>query len=301
MDFDLLIQQSVNGLVLACDYALFALGLSVVWGVLKVMNMAHAEFFTVGALVTAGIGTAQGWPVWFAVLVGAAGAGVVSLVVDTVAFLPLRNRNLNIEELEMASLITSLGASAVIISIAAKLTNHSLTAVGTDLFVPHIWQVGDVRVSNIQVAIVIAAVVLVIAVGLLITRTQFGRVLRAMAFSTAMAEVMGVRSSRVYRLTIVVCGVLAGLAGALLTLLVGQADAYSGDALLLKGIAIIVLAGSGSILGLLVGAAVLGFGETVGSLWLPTVIQSSLPFLILLVVLLVRPSGLFGKSEVVRI
>lgn len=298
---DLVLQQTLNGVVLASDYALFALGLSVVWGVLKVMNLAHAEFFTLGALVTAGIGSALELPLILTVILSAAVAGLAALAVDTVAFFPLRKRNLSVEEFELASLITSLGASAILISIANYFTKHQAKSVSDALFTSESMRVGPVLVSNIQAVIVVTAVALVISVALIVNKTQFGRALRSLAFSTPMAEVMGVRSGRVYRLTIVSCGVLAGLAGALLTLLLGQADSYSGEALLLKGIAIIVLAGSGSIYGLLLGATILGFGETLGSLFLPTVIQTSLPFLILLAVLLIRPSGVFGRSDAVRI
>lgn len=301
MDVSLLLQQGLNGVVLTAEYALFALGLSVVWGVLKVMNLAHAELFTVGALVVSALAASWGMPWWQALVVAAALSGVLAVVVDTVAFWPLRRQNLDVEDFEMATLITSLGAGAIMVAIMTRLTDHSPQSVSADVFTFHATTIGGLRVSNIQVIIVVTSLALVLSVAWLINRTQFGRALRALAFSTAMARVMGVRSEATYRTTLFMCGALAGIGGALYTLFIGQADSFTGGTLLLKGIAIILLAGAGSVAGLIVGAALLGFSETLGSLFLPTMVQSATPFLLLLLVLLIKPNGLFGKSTAVRV
>lgn len=297
---DLVLQQCLNGLVLASDYTLFALGLSVIWGVLKVLNLAHAELFTVGGLVTVLLGASTGLPLPVIAVIAAVAGGLLSLIVDAIAFWPLRLKKLNTEELELTSLITSLGASTILLSLVDRFTKHQAQPLPQHLFKVETFRFGNLMLTNAQILVTVTALVLTFATWWVVRRTQFGRALRGLAFSADMARVVGVRTEPLFRVTLFACGALASVAGVLLTILLATMDAYSGANLMLKGIAIIVLAGSGSILGLLVGAFILGFGETVGSLFLPGVIESSLPFLVILVVLLIRPHGLFGESESVR-
>jgi branched-chain amino acid transport system permease protein len=296
----LLTQQVANGLVLACVYALFALGLSVTWGVLKVLNLAHAHLFTVGALVAIWLSRETGLPVPLVAIVAAIAAGAVALVVDSVAFYPLRRRNLGVEDMEIASLITSLGASMILLSLASRWTGGTAQSFAPDFVSVRNFEVLGVRVTSLQLVVAATAVLFTIAAWAVVRRTQFGRGLRAMAFSMDIARMVGVRAESSYRATLFVCGALAGVAGVLLALLLGSVDAFTGETLLIKGIAIIVLAGSGQILGLLVGGLLLGLGETVGSIWLPAPALASLPFLLIVVVLLIRPAGLFARVDTVR-
>lgn len=296
----LVAQQVLNGVVLACVYTLFALGLSVTWGVLKVLNLAHAQLFTVGALCAIYLAQATGLLLLVAVPVAALVAGGVALVVDTFAFWPLRRQKLDTEELELSSLITSLGAATILVSLASRLTGAQAKHFPADFFVSKNYVVAGLRVTNLQVIVVVSAVVLTVLVAVIVQRTQFGRALRTLAFSMDIAKIVGVRAEVAYRATLFVCGALAGVAGVLLALLLGSVDAFTGESLLVKGIAIIVLAGAGRIAGLMVGALLLGMAETVGSLWLPAAIQTAVPFLLIAVVLLLKPAGLFGRSETVR-
>jgi branched-chain amino acid transport system permease protein len=297
---DLVLQQCLNGLVLACNYTLFALGLSVIWGVLKVLNLAHAELFTFGALAAVYAGQMAGVPLPIVVAAAILTGGLLSVVVDTIAFWPLRMKNLSVEDFELTSLITSLGASTILISVASHITGNQAQSVPPGLFDVAAWRFGPLIMTNVQLVVSLTALALTLATWWVVRHSQFGRALRALAFSTDMARVVGIRTEVLYRATLFACGSLAAVAGVLLTILMGSVNAYSGADLMLKAIAIIVLAGNGAILGLFAGALILGFGETVGTLFLPTVVQSALPFLVILIVLLARPSGLFGRSEAVR-
>lgn len=296
----LLAQQTANGLVLACVYTLFALGLSVTWGVLKVLNLAHAHLFTVGALVAIFLSQESGLPVALVAVLAALAAGIVAVVVDTVAFYPLRRRNLDTEGMEIASLITSLGASMILLSLASRWTGGTAQSFAPGFVSVENVTILGVRVTDLQLVVAATAVLLTVAAWVVVQRTQFGRGLRAIAFSMDIARMVGVRAEASYRTTLFVCGALAGVAGVLLALLLGSVDAFTGETLLIKGIAIIVLAGSGQILGLLVGGLLLGLGETVGSMWLPAPALASLPFVLIVVVLLLRPAGLFARVETVR-
>jgi branched-chain amino acid transport system permease protein len=296
----LILQQGLNGVVLASDYALFALGLSVTWGVLKVLNLAHAELFTFGGVVAILIGLKSDLGFVPVILIAAAACGVLSVLIDAIAFWPLRFKRLDIADMELTSMITSLGISTILVTLANHLFNNEAQHPAAALFAVSAWHFGGLIVTNVQVLVTATALILTFATWWVVKRTKFGRALRGLAFSPDMARVVGVRTEPLYRVTLFACGALAGIAGVLLLILLQNVDAYSGSNLLLKGIAIIVLAGAGEILGLLVGAVVLGFAETLGSLWLPSSIQTALPFLLILVVLLIRPSGLFGRSDVIR-
>lgn len=296
----LVAQQVLNGVVVACVYTLFALGLSVTWGVLKVLNLAHAQLFTVGALGAIYLAQASGLPLLVALPAAAVVAGVVALVVDSFAFWPLRRQKLDTEELELSSLITSLGAATILLSLASRLTGAQAKHFPPSFFASRNYVIAGLRVTNLQIIVAVSAVALTVIAAMIVQRTQFGRALRTLAFSMDIAKIVGVRAEVAYRATLFVCGALAGVAGVLLALLLGSVDAFTGESLLVKGIAIIVLAGAGRIMGLMVGALLLGMAETVGSLWLPVAIQTSVPFLLIAVVLLLKPAGLFGRSEAVR-
>lgn len=298
---DLIAQQTVNGVVLASVYVLFALGLSVTWGVLKVLNLAHAHLFTVGALTGVWLSANTDLPFVLALLVCAAAAAVVALAVDTVAFYPLRRRGLDPEQLEIASLITSLGAGLILLSLANRWTGGVAQSFDDGFFDATTLDVLSLRITDLQILVAVCAVTLAVAAAWIVARTRFGRSLRTIAFSMEIARIVGVRAEAVYRVTLATCGALAGIAGVLLALLLGSVDGYTGETLLIKGIAIIVLAGSGQILGLLVGALLLGLGETVGSLYLPDPVLTTLPFLLIVVVLLTKPAGLFGQVERVKV
>lgn len=297
---ELLLQQLLNGLVLASNYSLFALGLSVVWGVLKVLNLAHAELFTLGALAAVLAANGLGAPIWLALPIAALAGGVLGVLVDWLAFRPLRARNLGVAEFELSSLITSIGASTILISVATRVTGNHIETFPPGFFGIEPWRVGGLIVTNAQIMVTAVSITLTLGTWLVVEKTQFGRALRSLAYSPEMSQVFGIRTEFVYRTTLFACGAFAAVAGVLLTIMVGTIDAYSGANLMLKAIAIIVLAGAGSIPGVIVGAVILGVGETVGPMVLPPAVESSLPFLIILVVLLISPNGLFGRAQRIR-
>lgn len=301
MTANIVFQQTVNGVALAGLYVMFALGLSVTWGVLKVFNLAHAEIVAIGALITVMAGGDAGWPLIAVMPLALLGCGFLALAVDTAAFWPLRLKRLDTEELEITSLITSLGAGLIILSLAGRWTGHQEQHIPAGVFTVETWSLLGARVTNAQAVVIAAAVLLCAGTSALLGRTQFGRALRGLAYAPDMARVVGVRTEVVHRVTMFGAGAVAGIGGVAVALLLSTVNPYTGGDLLIFGVATIVLAGTGRILGLLVGGLVLGLGATLGSLWLPSVLYNALPFLVILVVLLTRPSGLFGRSEAVRV
>ena len=231
---DLILQQCLNGLVLACNYTLFALGLSVIWGVLKVLNLAHAEIFTFGALAAVFAGQASGLPLPFVFAAAVLAGGVLALIIDTVAFWPLRRKNLSVEDFELASLITSLGASTILLSLATRVTNNQAVSMPPGVFKVEAWRFGSLVLTNVQVIVSVSALFLTLAIWWVVRHSQFGRALRALAYSPDMSKVVGIRTETVYRVTLFTCGALAAVAGVLLTILMGSVDAHSGANLMLK-------------------------------------------------------------------
>lgn len=296
-----MLQYLINGVVIGCVYALFGLGLSVAWGVLKLVNVAHAQLFTFGALMAVFLGGSTDLSLGVILVVAMVGTGVAALALDTVAFWPLRRKGLSVEEMEINSLITAFGAALIFTAVFDKATGGDVVSLSQHLFTVKRYEIGSAGITNIQIIVALSAVALTVLVWLIVARTQVGRALRALAHSRPMTEAVGVDTARLYRITLFGCGVLAGAAGVLLAVQRAGIDSRFGDPLLLVGIAIIVIVGSGEILGTLVGGLVLGITDALAFLWLPTYLGDLIPFVLIAVVLMIRPSGLFGRAVATRV
>jgi branched-chain amino acid transport system permease protein len=298
---NLVLQQTFNGIALGCLYALFALGLTLAWGVLKILNLAHAELVTFGAIAAWYLAEHTGLPLIAVVPAAAIFGGLLAVAMDFVAFAPLRRKPMAAHDRELSSMVTSLGASIILLSLAEKATNAELVRIPSEMLVVKRYEVLGTRITNVQILVVVTSLVLTFALWRIVARTQFGRALRSLAFSLEVTQIQGVNTNRITRAAFFACGALAATAGVLLALLLGGFDARFGSLLLLKAITIIVIAGSGEVIGALVGGIVLGLSETLGTLWLPLVARESIPFLLIIVVLMARPQGLFGRSAGLRV
>lgn len=289
----------VNAVILGSIYLLFSLGLTLSWGVLKVLNLAHGSIFMFGAF-SAYLLTQQTWAasiplpllVVFAALVG----GLLSLALQKIVFGPILKRASDLHSAELATLIASIGVSLVPIAIAlnlspAEVVNLPLQSTQTTL---HSW--GPVMISNLQISIVVLAVLAAFVLWLWVSKTQGGRALRTIAVAPGTAELLGIPVARYSALTMFVSGVLAGAAGLLLAANSNAIEAHMGEGLLLKAFAVIILGGVGSIPGAAIGAFVLALAETATVVFLSGGLRSAIAFTLILIVLLIRPSGLFGEK-----
>ncbi|MEB2343555.1 MAG: branched-chain amino acid ABC transporter permease [Deltaproteobacteria bacterium] len=296
------LQQLLNGIAWGGIYALIALGYTMVYGVLRLINFAHGEVYMVGAMtgyyVAHALGLARQSSLAGLLVVLAAAMAVCALLgatIERVAYRPLRSAP------RLAPLITAIGVSLL-------LQNAGQLVFGADpKFFPPLLQarevlrVGALAVSNIQLTVVATALVLMAALQLVVMRTRFGRAMRAVSVDAPAAALMGVPVDRVITGTFVLGSALAAAAGILVGLSNPKIDPLMGLLPGLKAFVAAVLGGIGSIPGAMVGGLLLGIVETLVAGYLSSTYRDAIAFVILIAILLYRPTGLFGSEPAEKV
>jgi branched-chain amino acid transport system permease protein len=304
-----------NGIVLGSLYSLIALGYTMVYGILKLLNFAHGDVYMVGAFLGFGVLTAFGGalnigiPVvplvilMFAAAMG--GSGVLGVAIERFAYRPLRNAP------RIAPLISALGVSFFLENSAQLITGgFQFTYNGFELggkngnFGPlfsTVFSVDGNPVTVIQVMVVATAVALMITLALVVSRTKLGKAMRATAFDREAASMMGIDTDRVISYTFFIASVLAGAAGVMYGLYIGTTYYFMGFFAGLKAFTAAVVGGIGSIVGAMVGGVLVGIIESfaigyVGGQWSDIVV-----FGILIAFMLLRPTGLFGARAIQKV
>jgi branched-chain amino acid transport system permease protein len=300
--------NTIGGLEYGSIYALVALGYTLVYGVLKLLNFAHSEVFIYGAYATwftfflLGFrpGPTPELPVGeliaylvLAVIVAMLVSGTTALVLERVAYRPLRNRGAP----RLAFLITAIGASLILQQILF-LWRGSNPEQAIRLLRPEtLFNVGSASVQNLTVIIVVASVLMWIVADTFVNRTRFGRGIRAVAQDPDTAMLMGVNKERIIMLTFVVGGLLAGAAAVFYMMKIPQGAQYNGGFLLgLKAFAAAVLGGIGNLRGALLGGLLLGIIENHGQALFGGEWRDVVAFVVLVLVLMFRPTGILGES-----
>jgi branched-chain amino acid transport system permease protein len=296
------LQQLINGLILGSVYALFAIGLSLVWGILKILNMAHAAIFTSGATAAYFLLIWLPLPLFFLIPAIMLFTGILAAVVDFFAFRPVRKQQRNPDDAELATLVTSLGAAAVLLAIDVKLTNNgAVLAYPDNLFTVQRYTVAGITLSNLQISMFILAIVLSLGAAAFIKWNRTGKAMRAIAVNPDMAAMLGVNVDRLTIATIAVGGALAGAAGVLLGVAFHAIHSEMGDPLLLKAFAITILGSAGSVTGALVGGLLLGVIEASVLTFASASYRDAVSFGLIVLVLLLRPNGLFAIATGQRV
>lgn len=290
-------QQLVNALAQGAFYALFATGLTLIFGVLDILNMAHGAVFMWGALLAwylmGSLGLGFGWTL----VITALFCGAMGIMLDWVAFRPLRARMSG----QLAPLVSSLAVSIILVNIAEKLfgtrvVRYPESALALNKSVA----VGGAQVSLLHVLLMVMALALMAGLWYLVTYTKLGRAIRALQENPKVARMMGVDVDRTIAWMFVIASALAGTAGVFLGVAYNSASPYMGHWVDLKGFAVIILGGMGSIPGALVGGILIGFAEVATVVFLSSDYRDAAVFAVLMGMLLLRPSGLLGSSREVR-
>ncbi len=291
------LQQLINGLILGSVYALFAIGLSLVWGILKILNMAHAAIFTWGATAAFFLLIWVPVPLYLLIPVIMLFTGLLAAVVDFLAFRPVRRQQRNPDDAELATLVTSLGAAAVLLAIDVKVTNNGAVLSYPDaLFTFQRVTIAGITLTNLQIGMVMLAVVLSLGAAAFIKWNRTGKAMRAIAVNPDMAAMLGVNVDRLTIATMAVGGALAGAAGVLLGIAFHAIHPQMGDPLLLKAFAITILGSAGSVVGALVGGMLLGVIEAAVLTFASASYRDAVSFGLIVVILLLRPKGLFAVA-----
>jgi branched-chain amino acid transport system permease protein len=296
-----MIAQLINALVLGSVLLLFSLGLSLAWGALDVLNLAHGALFIFGGYLGYRIGESADWPFPLVILVCMAGAGLAAVVIEVVAFGPIRARIASKRQAELAALVASLGASIVLGQLVANWTNNVVFAPSAKLFTVHEYVWGSVRVGNIDIIVTVAAIAVAVAIQLWVSRSRQGRAVRALAYAPTTASLMGVNVRMLGITTMFISGAAAGLAGLLLSIEISGETTATGQTYLLSAFAIIVVGGVGSILGAAVASYVIAIAETAIVAYGPSGYSTGVAFALIFVFLLFRPQGLFARRLTARV
>jgi branched-chain amino acid transport system permease protein len=300
-------QTLVNGLTLGAVYALIALGYSMVYGVLKLLNFAHGDIYMVGAYVSYGIYSM--WRLDDSALIpaaiilvvmlaaGMAGAGLVSVSVERFAYRPLRNAP------RIAPLISALGVSFILQNLVQVTVSAQPLSFGSGTIIPSDMAVslGGVSIHISRILIVVVTVVLLIGLAYLVNQTRLGRAIRAVSMDLDAAEMMGVNVNRVIVMTFLIGGVLAGAGGVLVGVTFFSIRHTMGYLAGLKGFTAAVLGGIGNLPGAALGGLLLGLTESFASVYISVTFKDAIAFLLLVIVLLVRPSGILGTPVIHKV
>ena len=286
-------QQILNGLVLGGVYALFALGFTLIFGIHRIMNMAHGAVFMSGAFIGLFM-VRTGLPIWVALPVAMVGAGLISIIVEVIAFKPLRK--LALADAELASVISSIGAGLIILSVGQYVSKTETMRFPFGTVSAEAIQVIGLRVTMLQLLMLGVAILMVALLAYYLYRTPQGRQIRAVAGNYRAAQLLGVNPNAIFYQTFFLSGALAGAAGVMVGLAFNAVQFLMGEPFLLKAFVAIILGGLGSVPGALVGGLVLGLLQSLSGAYLPALLVDAVIFLLLFVILMVRPDGLFAQS-----
>jgi branched-chain amino acid transport system permease protein len=281
------VQQLVNGLMLGGAYALVAIGYTLIFGVLNLLHLAHGEVFMVGAYVGLALALA-GFPAW-ATLGGAMlAAAALGVVVERVAFRPVRSRGSHV-----TPLMTTIAVGLVLQHAVVKLYGAEPVAMPAP-FAAASFDLGPLTLSTLQLLIFGTSVALMILLEVFLRVTATGMAIRATAENATVAGLMGINISLAIVVTFAIASALAGAAGVLLAWNFTGLSPFFGVKVGLKGLAIMLLGGLGNVTGAMVGGLVIGVVEVLSVAYLASSYRDAFAFAVMIVILLVRPTGLLG-------
>ncbi len=290
------LQLLANGLVTGAIYALAAVGVSLIYGILRLVHFAYGDVMTFGAYVGVLCNVTLGLDLALSVVLAMLATAALSVLLEPVLWRPLRRRRAGF----MSLFLASIGLALVLRQMIFLVAGPQPRSFDVDPF--KVYTLGSVRLSGAQAITIVVAVVAIVLVGLMLGLTSVGRTMRAVADDRALAAIAGVDTGRVVLLTWVVAGLLAALAGVLAGLVQSSFDPNFGFALLLPVFAAVVLGGIGSAYGALAGGLVLGLAtelctweELAGGV--DPVYKPVVAFAVLILVLLLRPNGLLGRAQ----
>jgi branched-chain amino acid transport system permease protein len=284
---DLFLQQLLNGLTVGSVYALVALGLTLVYGILHVPNFAHGAFYMVGAYITLVMMTSAGFHYWLAIAVSILVVALLGVLSERLVFYPLRNAPPIHDKIAAIGILLFLEAGAQVIWGA----DYQRMISPYDQVVT----VFGLTVTAQRIMIIVAAVVVMVALHLFLRRTMVGSTIRAMAQSREGSYLVGINANKVAMMTFAISGGLAAVAASLASP-INLVFPGMGHLVIMKAFVIIIVGGMGSIPGAIIGGFILGLTESFGATYLSADYKDLIAFLLLVIILSVKPTGLFAKE-----
>ncbi len=301
------LQQTINGLTLGSVYALLALGYSMVYGVLKLLNFAHGEIYMFGAFAGYGVLTVLGGPsalvvpVWLVItlmfVASMAVSSAIGVALERFAYRPLRNSS------RIAPLISAVGASFFLQAAALLLFTANSKSYDAPTLIPIDTglTLGPINVWLVRILVIVTAAVLMVLLTMWVARAKTGKAVRAVSFDREAAAMMGIDVDRVIVVTFLIGSALAGVGGVMVGLVFGRVFHLMGFVAGLKAFTAAVVGGIGSIPGAMLGGLLIGFAEAYTTGYISSTFQNLIVFGLLIGFLLMRPTGILGRPELVKV
>jgi branched-chain amino acid transport system permease protein len=284
-------QQILNGIFVGSIYALFAVGYTLVFGVLDILNLAHQAVFMLSAFVALALVTSAHLSIWMALPLGILAGGLIGIGLERLAFRPLRGRTGS----NISGLISSLAMATVFEAIAAQVFGPDISRFPQGTFPDKMIQIGSASASLLQICIAGISVLLMAVLTFLLQRTRLGRSIRAVAESPRAARILGIDVDKVIAVSFFLSSALAGASGVLFGLAFNSLSPDVGRSVELKGLAVIILGGMGSVPGAVVAGFAIGLVEVFTVAFVGASYRDAVSFAVLFIVLVARPRGLFGQ------
>lgn len=288
-DMSQILQQLVNGLALGSVYALIALGYTMVYGIVRLINFAHGEVFMLGAYYGFYAITKLHIPFILAMPLAMGMAALTGVIIERLAYRPLRQAP------RIAALITAIGVSLLIQNLGLKLF-ESRPRPYPQIMRTVVWDVGGVVFSNAQVVMLGVALLLMVLISLFVYKTKTGKALRAVAFDRDAARLMGIDSDRIILVTFALGSALAAAGGVLVGFYYNRITPTMGTMYGLKAFVAAVVGGIGIVPGAMLGGVIMGVAEVFVVAFVSSTLKDAIAFAVLIVVLLVKPAGLLGRA-----
>ncbi len=284
------LEQLVNGLTLGSTYALIALGYTMVYGIIQLINFAHGEIYMFGAFAGLFLVSVLGLNI-FAALIGAmVFCMLLGMLVEKIAYRPIRGKSSR-----LSALISAIGVSIFLSTLMALMRGTNTTRYPEVLTI-HTYHIGSLDVSSLQIIILVVSALLMVGLQLMIQRTRIGKAMRACSQDLDASYLMGVNVNRVISYTFAIGSALAAAGGVMVGVYYNAVWPYMGMMAGLKAFSAAVLGGIGSIPGEMIGGLTLGVLEILGVAYLSSSYKDAIAFGILIIVLIIRPQGILGKK-----
>lgn len=292
------LQQLLNGLVIGSSYALVAVGFTLIFGVLRIVFFANSAVLVAGAYV--GYLVLSYVPsIWLALPLGMAAAALLGLLIEFVAIRPVRNQH------PLIALVTTISAATIVQEVLRLTVQQGQPVSYPDGVLPGLIVFGTgssrLHVTVAQSLVFVLALVLFALLAIVVQRSWFGRAVRAVADTREIASMLGVRVNAISAGTVALASGLTGAAGIMLSLTLPAIDPYIGESLQFKALAIALFGGLGSLAGAVIGGFLLGLVEALAAGYLDSSYRDLFAYLTMVVILLVRPSGLLGRGAIQRV
>lgn len=293
---DTFIQQFINGLTLGSVYALIALGYTMVYGIIKLLNFAHGDIFMIGAYISYFLILTFDMGIFLAFIITMVLTAVLGMLTDQVAYKPLRRAP------RISSLITAIGVSyllrnGMIVLVGAETRAYLGAFTEVPAFLNQSFSIGNINIRVMQVVLLVTTILLMVLLQFIIQKTKMGKAMRAVSVDAEAAQLMGIDTNIVIAFTFMLGSALAGASGLLVGMYYNSISPMLGGGYGMKAFVAAVIGGIGLIPGAVLGGYLIGMTEVMITAYGNSMIRDAVVYIILIIILLVRPAGILGNSQ----